>query len=47
MSDIQNSNSRGVSSPFAPVGLQVLLGQLHHALKPLPEGERSSRENLL
>lgn len=38
---------RDISSPFAPVGLQVLLGQLHHSLKPLPESERSTRKDLL
>lgn len=38
---------REYSSLLTPVGPQVLLGQLHHSLKPLPKSEHTTRKNLL
>ena len=35
------------SPPVNPHPSQILLGQLHHSVEPLPEGERSVREGLL
>lgn len=34
-------------SPFAPVVLQMLLGELHHSLEPLPECEGPPGKNFL
>lgn len=40
-------HAAAIASPFAPVVLQMLLGELHHSLEPLPEREGPTRENFL
>lgn len=39
--------AEAIASPFAPVVLQMLLGELHYSLEPLPECEGPTRENFL
>lgn len=50
MSAVKQAEARpaeATASPFAPVVLQMLLGELHHSLEPLPEREGPTRENFL